>query len=189
MNINSINDTKVTTNLVVLNFPHLLKVNKRSKFENSQAKYDATVIISKTDTETLSKIDNAIKKAIIKGGFSDTEKIKSPLKDGDVDYPCNNLYEGSMYMYVSTTLKPKVVDTKLNELPFYTTEIESGRYAKVSLYFEGYKSFDAGQCGISAKLLNVQVFPKNRLLELRSTPEDDFKIEESYCEDVYSEEA
>lgn len=177
MNMNSINETKITTNLIILNFPHLLKVNNRSKFENSQAKYDATIIISKSDDDTLSKIDSAIKKAIIKSEFSDTEDIKSPLKDGDMDYPYNSLYENSMYMYVSTTIKPKIVDNELKEIPFYTTEIEAGRYAKVSMYFEGYKSYETGKCGISAKLLNVQVFPQNRLLELRSNPEDDFVVE------------
>lgn len=176
MNINSINETKITTNLVILNFPHLLKVNTQSRFENSQPKYDTIIIISKNDDETLSKIDNAIKKAIIKRGLSDTENVKSPLKDGDVDYPYNSLYENSMYMYVSTMIKPKVVDNELNELPFYATEIESGRYGKVSMYFDGYK-YESGKCGIAAKLLNIQVFPQNRLFELRTNPEDEFKVE------------
>ena len=178
MNMNSINETKVITDIVILNFPHLLNINNRSKFENSQAKYDTVIIISKNDNETLSKINSAIDKAIIKSGFSKDKDIKSPLKDGDVDYPHNSLYDNSMYMYVSTAIRPKIVDNELKEIPFYTTEIESGRYAKVSMYFEGYKTYETGKCGISAKLLNVQVFPSNRLLELRTKPEDDFKVEE-----------
>lgn len=170
--------TKITTGKVILNFSHLIKANNRGQFENSQANYDTTIIISKSDDETLSKIDNAIKNAIIESGFPNTAEIKSPLKDGDENYPYNSLYKNSMYMYVSSTMRPNVVDNKLQEIPFYSDEIASGSYARVSMYFEGYKSSKTGKFGISAKLLNVQVFPQNRYIELRSKPEEDFQVED-----------
>ena len=82
-----------------------------------------------------------------------------------------------MYMYLSTAIQPKIVDHKLNEIVFYSDEIQNGTYAKVSMYFEGYKSYETGKCGISAKLVNVQIFPQNKLLESRSKPEDDFVVD------------
>lgn len=175
MNINS---RTFTTGKIILQFPHLIKKNTRSKFENSQAKYDATIIISKNDNETLLKIDKEMKREIQRVGFSANPDIKLPLKDGDKDYPYNSLYENSMYMYVSTAIKPKIVNHKLEKPAFYMEEIQSGTYGKISMYFEGYKSYETGKCGISAKLLNVQVFPQNKLVELRSKPEDDFVVED-----------
>ncbi len=169
------NLTKVTTGKVILQYPHFFKVNTRTKFENSQPKYDTTVIISKTDDETLSKIDNAIKNAIKQGQFSDDLEIKAPLKDGDVFYPGETLYENAMFLYASTTFKPRVVDHNLNKIEYKIDEYQSGTYAKLSLEFVPYH-FN-GKCGVSARLLNVQVFPQNRLLELRSKPEDDFVVE------------
>ena len=169
-------ETKLTTGKVILQYPHFFKPNTRTKFENSQPKYDTTVIISKTDDETLSKIDNAIKGAINKGGFSDNTEITLPLKDGDVFYPGETLYENSMFLYASTTFKPKVVDHKLTEINFKMDEYQSGTYAKLSLEFVPYH-FN-GKYGVSARMINVQIFPQNKLLELRSKPEDDFMVED-----------
>ena len=121
MNINSkqTNSNTFTTGKIILQYPHLVKKNTRSKFENSQAKYDSNIIISKNDTETLSTIDTEIKRAIQESGFSGKSNLKLPLKDGDKDYPYNSLYKDSMYMYLSTAIQPKIVDRKLNEIAFY----------------------------------------------------------------------
>lgn len=176
-NPNKKNLIKITSGKVILHYPHLLKPNTQSKFGNSQAKYSTNIIISKNDVDTLNKIDIAIKDSIIASGFSDNANIKSPLKDGDADYPYNRLYENSMYMYVSTLFKPRIVDHNLKDIMFRMDEFMSGTYAKVSMYFEGYKSYETDKCGISAKLLNVQIFPQNKLLEFQSSPEDDFVVE------------
>lgn len=167
---------RITTGKVILQYPHFFKLNTRTKFENSQPKYDTTVIISKTDNETLSKIDNAIKGAIKKGGFSDNAEVTLPLKDGDIFYPGETLYENSMFLYASTVFKPKVVDHKLTEITYRIDEYQSGTYAKLSLEFVPYH-FN-GKCGVSTRLINVQIFPQNKLLELRSKPEDDFVVED-----------
>lgn len=178
MNTNSTeqNLTKVTTGKVILQYPHFFKPNTHTQFENSQAKYDTTVIISKTDDETLYKIDAAIKNAVNKGNFPDNAEIKIPLKDGDVFYPGEVLYENSMFLYSSTAFKPKVVDHKLTEITYRIDEYQSGTYAKLSLEFVPYHFKD--KYGISTRLINVQIFPQNKLLELRSKPEDDFVVED-----------
>lgn len=175
-NSNEKNLTKVTTGKVILQYPHFFKPNTRTNFENSQPKYDTTVIISKADNESLSKIDNAIKNAIKQGQFSGDTEIKLPLKDGDVFYPGETLYENAMFLYASTPLKPMVVDHKLNEIKFRMDEFQSGTYAKLSLEFVPYH-FN-GKCGISARLINVQILSGNKLLEIRSKPEDDFEVED-----------
>ncbi len=174
-NSNEKNLTKVTTGKIVLQYPHFFKANTRTQFENSQPKYDTTVIINKADEETLSKINTAFKNAVNKGNFPDNVEIKLPLKDGDIFYPGETLYENSMFLYTSSVFKPKVVDHNLNKIEYKIDEYQSGTYAKLSLEFVPYH-FN-GKCGVAARLLNVQVFPQNRLLELRSNPEDDFVVE------------
>lgn len=167
---------KITTGKGVLVNPHLLRVNSRNKFENATPKYGTTFVISKDDTETLSKIELAIKFAIEQGKFTNDAQINMPLKDGDSTYPGEILYENAMFLYASTTFKPKVVDHKLTEINFRVDEFQSGTYAKLSLEFVPYH-FN-GKCGVSARLINVQIFPQNKLLEIMSKPEDDFVVED-----------
>lgn len=169
-------NNKLITNKGWLVNPHLFRVNSRNHYENSVPKYGTTFVISKDDKETLEKIDIAIKAAIKKGNFPDNAEIKLPLKDGDIIYSGEALYENSMYLYASTTFKPYVVNHKLTEITYKMDEYQSGTYAKLSLEFVPYHFRDIN--GISVRLLNVQVFPQNRLLELRSKPEDDFVVED-----------
>ena len=167
---------KVVTNKVCMNFPSLFRVNDNTKNGNSIPKYGTTIIVDKNDEETLNKMYSAIKNAAEEGGFADESFFKSPLNDGDVLHPGENLYKNSMYLYASSSLPPRVVDHKVEEIKFRRDEFPSGTIAKVSLVFVPYK-FN-GKCGVSATLINVQVFPQNKLAELRSRPEDDFTVEE-----------
>lgn len=169
-------NTKMVTGKIALHFPHLFRVNDNNKNGNSIPKYGTTIIVDKNDAQTLNKMYDAINNAAEIGGFTDNSDFKSPLNDGDVLHPGESLYRNCMYLYASSSLPPRVVDHKLQDIKFRRDEFLSGTYAKVSLEFVSYK-FN-GKCGVSANLINVQIFPQNKLAELRSKPEEDFVVEE-----------
>ena len=167
--------TKIVTNECVLHFPHLFRVNDNNKNGNRVPKYGTTIIVDKSDVETLDKMYYAIKNAAELGGIADEAEFKSPLNDGDIVHPGENLYKNSMYLYASSSLPPRVVDHKVEDIKFRRDEFPSGTIAKVSLEFVPYK-FN-GKCGVSTVLVNVQILPKNKLMDYRSKPEDDFVVE------------
>ena len=82
----------------------------------------------------------------------------------------------NMYLYASSSLPPRVVDHKVEDIKFRRDEFPSGTIAKVSLEFVPYK-FN-GKCGVSTVLVNVRILPKNKLMDYRSKPEDDFVVED-----------
>ncbi len=98
--------TRVVTDRVFLNFPHLVKPQeqKNSKY-GSAPRYGATIIIPKEDETTLNKIRAAINNAIEIGGFNVNDNIKNPLKDGDVVYPGEELFLNSMFINASTPIQ------------------------------------------------------------------------------------
>lgn len=176
MKTKSMDLTKVVTNKTVLDYPRLIKPKVNSKFADSEAKYGTTIVIPKNDIETIGKINQAIKAVIESGCFTDVNDIKLPLKDGDEVHPGDILYENSMYLYASSSFKPRLVDNKVQEIRYCMSEFQSGTYAKVCMQFEHYNY--NGTRGVKAELISVQILKGNKMLELRSKPEDDFVVEE-----------
>lgn len=172
MNTNTQN--KIITGKVALHYTRLFTPWSNNQVSNATPKYGSTIIIDKNDSETLNKIEVAIQKAVLQGNFSEDDNVNLPLYDGDIVHPGEILYENSMYLYASSILKPKIVDHKLKHI-ICGSEFTSGTYAKVSMSFEPYKF--KGKSGVSAKLMNVQILPYNKLVELQSKPEDDFTVE------------
>ena len=168
---------KIKLLFIILSMFLLTGCTKNLTDENKKVvKYDATIIVDKNDEETLSKMYSAINNAAELGGFADVSDFKSPLNDGDVLHPGENLYKNCMYLYASSFLRPRVVDHNVQDIKFRVSEFPAGTYAKTSLEFVPYKH--DGKFGVSAKLVNVQILPQNKLEELRSAPEDDFVVEE-----------
>ena len=168
---------KIVTGKVVLHYSRLFSPSKNNKEYHTTPKYGSTIIIDKSDEETLNKIQTAITNAVTQGNFSKDTKLNLPLKDGDIFHPGEIVFENSMYLYASSILKPKVVNHKLLPILSRADEFISGTYAKVSMNFEPY-NFN-GKCGVSAKLINVQILSGNKLSELNPKPEDDFKVEKA----------
>ena len=170
------NLTKVVTNKAVLDYPRLIKPKSNSKFPDSEPKYGTTIIIPKDDFETIEKINQAIKAVIDSGYFTEVNDIKLPLKDGDVVHPGELLYENSVYLYASSSFKPRLVDSKVQEIKYCMSEFQCGSYAKACIQFEHYNY--NGITGIKAELISVQILNGNKRLETRSKPEDDFQVED-----------
>lgn len=124
------------------------------------AKYSTTLLIPKSDTATLNKIKKAQQAALEKGkatkfGGSIPKLWKNTLRDGDeeMDLDKNPEYAGHMFMAVSNTQKPGVVDQNLNPI-LDATELYSGAYARVQI--NAFPFSNSGNKGVSFGLNNVQ---------------------------------
>lgn len=168
--------TKVVTGELILNHPHLLKA---WSINGSTPRHSAILIISKSATETLEKIHTAIEAAIEKGNFGSIENfdrsmLKLPLRDGDIEYPTDELYKNSYFLSATSPIAPIVVDKAVHPV-LSDTQISAGEYAKASIDFIPYNF--KGKMGISCRLYNVQLLGKSKLRELRPDPRDEFTVE------------
>jgi len=147
-------------------------------------KYSASVLIPKTDTATVAKIKAAVKAAYeegeskLKGNGKSVpalSTLKQPLRDGDVERPDDEAYQGHWFVNANSGTAPGVVDLQREEI-IDTREIYSGVYARVSLSFYAYNT--NGSKGIACGLQNVQKVRDGEPLGGRSRAEDDFATEE-----------
>ena len=121
-------------------------------------KYSVSLIIPKSDRETIGKIERAIDAAIEAGigkfGGKRPNKaaLKLPLRDGDTERD-DEAYAGCFFVNANSTLPPEVVDQDLNPV-LSPAEVYSGCYARVSLSFYAFNT--NGNRGIACGLGNVQ---------------------------------
>jgi len=143
-------------------------------------KYSVSLIIPKSDTQTISKINAAIEAAYREGeaklkGNGKTvpplSSLKIPLRDGDIDRPDDEAYAGSYFINANSPTAPGIVD--LNRDPILEhSQIYSGVYARASISFYAFNS--NGSKGIACGLNNIQRTRDGEPLGGKSRPEDDF---------------
>ncbi|MBG9243864.1 DUF2815 family protein [Corynebacterium belfantii] len=149
------NPTRVVTGEVRLSYAHLFEPQS---IQGSKPKYSVSLIIPKSDKETIGKIERAIEAAIDAGigkfGGKRPNKaaLKLPLRDGDVERD-DEAYKGCFFVNANSTLPPEVVDQDLNPV-LSPAEVYSGCYARVSLSFYAFNT--NGNRGIACGLGNVQ---------------------------------
>lgn len=149
------NPTRVVTGEVRLSYAHLFE---SQSIQGSKPKYSVSLIIPKSDRETISKIERAIDAAIEAGigkfGGKRPNKaaLKLPLRDGDTERDVE-AYAGCLFVNANSTLPPEVVDQDLNPV-LSPAEVYSGCYARVSLNFYAFNT--NGNRGIACGLGNVQ---------------------------------
>lgn len=168
--------TQVVTNLVRFSFLHLFEPT--SVEEDGTKKYSASILIKKTDTATLAKVEAAIKAAYeseagqrIFGNKPMPKNLKTPLRDGDVDRPEDAAYRGCMFLNASSLTKPGVVDADVTPV-LDKGEVYSGCYGRASINFY---AFNVGvNKGIAAGLNNVQKLKEGEKLAGGTRAEDDF---------------
>ena len=143
-------------------------------------KYSVSIIIPKSDTETVEKIRAAIKAAYDEGqaklkGSSKTlpalEDLKTPLRDGDKDRKGDEAYRNCWFVNANSTTKPGVVDADRNPI-LDSSELYSGIIGRASVNFYAYNS--NGNRGIACGLNNIQKLADGKPLGGHSRPEDDF---------------
>lgn len=149
------NPTRVVTGEVRLSYAHLFEPQS---INGSKPKYSVSLIIPKSDRETIAKIERAIEAAIEAGigkfGGKRPNKaaLKLPLRDGDTERD-DEAYAGCFFVNANSTLPPEVVDQDLNPV-ISPAEVYSGCYARVSLNFYAFNT--NGNRGIACGLGNVQ---------------------------------
>lgn len=153
-------NTKVVTGKCRLSYANLFEA--RAQAEGQEPKYSVTLLIPKSDTKTVEKINAAIKAArevfvARNGAASLPAQPKHTFHDGDGLRPSGDPFspecKGHYVITVSNKNKPVVVDLAKNEITDPSV-VYSGCYARAAINFYGYNT--NGNKGISASLLSVQ---------------------------------
>ena len=105
-------------------------------------KYSVSLIIPKSDTKTIAKIQAAIEAAYregeakLKGNGKSVPALsvlKTPLRDGDAERPDDEAYKNAYFVNANATSAPGIVDADLN--PILTrSEVYSGVYGRASIF-------------------------------------------------------
>ena len=164
-------ETKVITGKVRLSYAHLFEPYG---MDGQEAKYSVSVIIPKTDTETLKAIKEATelakKNGVSKWNGKVPANLKTPLRDGDTERPDDEAYAGCYFLNASSKNRPGVVDQNVQPV-MDANEVYSGCYARVSINFYAFNA--SGNKGIAAGLGNVQKLEDGEPLGGFTRAEDD----------------
>ena len=167
------NTTKVVTGSVRLSYAN---VWEPKSINGSNPKYSVSLIIPKSDTETVTAINNAVENAIkagvgkFGGKIPNRATLKLPLRDGDVERD-DEAYKDSYFVNANSTTAPQIVDRSVQPI-MDRNEVYSGCYARVSLNFYAFNS--NGNRGVACGLGNIQKVRDGEALGGKSTAAEDF---------------
>jgi hypothetical protein len=139
-------------------------------------RYSVSVLIPKSDAETIKAIemavDAAIEEGIAKFGGKKPNKaaIKLPLRDGDIERD-DEAYKGHFFVNANSITAPQIVDKAVKPI-LDRDEVYSGCYGRVSLNFYAFNS--NGNKGVACGLGNIQKIKDGEPLGNRSSASDDF---------------
>ena len=147
-------------------------------------KFSVSLIIPKSDTQTVTKVKAAIEAAYIEGeaklkgngkSVPTFAAIKTPLRDGDIERPDDPAYVNAYFINANATSAPGIVDADRN--PILTrSEVYSGVYGRASISFYAFNS--NGNKGIACGLNNLQKVRDGEPLGGKNSAESDFTTEE-----------
>ena len=152
---NKMNSTKVVTGVVRLSYAN---VWEPASINGSNPKYSVSLIIPKSDKQTLDAINAAVDAAIKEGAAKFGGKIpnkaalKLPLRDGDTERD-DEAYKNSFFVNANSTTAPQIVDRSVQPI-LDRSEVYSGCYARVSVNFYAFNS--NGNRGIACGLNALQ---------------------------------
>ena len=143
-------------------------------------KYSVSLIIPKTDTDTVNKVKAAIQAAYAEGesklkgsgkSVPSLSVIKTPLRDGDLERPDDEAYKNAYFINANSSTAPGVGDADRQPI-IDTSEVYSGVYGRASINFYSFNS--NGNKGIACGLNNLQKIKDGEPLGGKSRAEDDF---------------
>ena len=151
---------------------------------NGGAPKSVSLIIPKSDSKTVAKIQAAIEAAYhegeakLKGNGKSVpalSAIKTPLRDGDTERPDDPAYAGAYFVNANATSAPGIVDADRN--PILTrSEVYSGVYGRASITFYAFNS--SGNRGIACGLNNLQKIRDGEPLGGKASAESDFDTDD-----------
>jgi hypothetical protein len=172
--------TKVVTGKVRFSYLHVWE--PAAVEEGSQKKYSVSLIIPKSDTDTVARIKNAIQSALEAGkakfGGKIPASLKLPLRDGDIERADDDAYLNSWFLNANSSKQPGIVDQNVQPI-LRQDELYSGCYGRASINFFAFNT--NGNKGIACGLNNVQKLSDGELLGGRATAEFDFADD---CSDI-----
>lgn len=149
-----LNGNRVVTNEVRLSY---VTIAEPKGMEGADPKYSVSIIIPKSDAETIGLInrmvDKAIEDGVAKFGGKKPNKaaLKLPLRDGDVERD-DEAYKNAYFINCNSKIKPQVVGPDRREID--ASEVYSGCYGRVSINFYAFNR--NGNKGVACGLGNVQ---------------------------------
>ena len=147
-------------------------------------KYSVSLIIPKSDTKTIEKIQAAIQAAYdegqdkLKGNGKSVPALsvlKTPLRDGDAERPDDEAYADSYFINANSGTAPGIGDADRQPI-LDRSEVYSGVYGRASINFYAFNS--NGNKGIACGLNTLQKIKDGEPLGGKSRAEDDFDTEE-----------
>lgn len=163
---------KVITGKVRASFVHVFEPQS---INGSEPKYSCSLIIPKSDTDTVGKIREAIEQAkqegVPKWGGKIPPNLKTPLRDGDIDRPDDENYQECMFINATSKDAPQVVDRRVQPITD-PMMVYSGCYCNVSVNFYPFNA--NGNRGVAAGLGNIQFVRDGDRLSGRASAESDF---------------
>lgn len=147
-------------------------------------KYSVSLIIPKSDTVTVDKINAAIQAAYTEGesklkgngrSVPPLSAIKTPLRDGDIERPDDEAYKNSYFINANSAAAPGIVDADRNVI-LERSEVYSGVYGRASINLYAFNS--NGNKGIACGLNNLQKIKDGEPLGGKSRAEDDFATDD-----------
>lgn len=171
---NELKQTKVITGKVRFSYLHIWE--PKAIDDSQEPKYSVSLIIPKSDKDTIKKIKEAIENAKIQGKTRKFEgkmpaNLKTPLRDGDEERPDDEAYANSYFVNANCKTKPGIVDKECNKI-LDQDEVYSGCYGRASISFYPYNV--SGSKGIACGLSHIMKLKDGEPLGGRSTPESDF---------------
>jgi hypothetical protein len=172
--------TKVVTGKVRFSYLHVWE--PAAVEEGSQKKYSVSLIIPKSDTDTVARIKNAIQSALEAGkakfGGKIPATLKLPLRDGDIERADDDAYLNSWFLNANSSKQPGIVDQNVQPI-LRQDELYSGCYGRASINFFAFNT--NGNKGLACGLNNIQKLSDGELLGGRTTAEFDFADD---CSDI-----
>lgn len=154
-------------------------------------KYSVSLIIPKSDKETVKKIRDAIQAAYEEGegklkgngrSVPPLSAIKTPLRDGDKEKPDDEAYAGSYFLNANSAKAPGIVDAAVQKI-IDRSEVYSGVYGRASINFYAFNT--RGNRGIACSLNNLQKIRDGEPLGSRTSAEEDFAPEDTGDDDDF----
>ena len=186
--INNKRDPSINSLVLIclgMHLPPEISMHHRGKSINGGApKYSVSLIIPKSDTKTIEKIQAAIQAAYdegqdkLKGNGKSVPALsvlKTPLRDGDAERPDDEAYADSYFINANSGTAPGIVDADRQPI-LDRSEVYSGVYGRASINFYAFNS--NGNKGIACGLNTLQKIKDGEPLGGKSRAEDDFDTEE-----------
>lgn len=174
--------TRMVIGKVRFSFVHVWEATSMNP--GGPKKFSVSIIIPKSDTELVEKINAGIEAAkqdgisrVWKGKVP--AKLKMPLRDGDVERPEDEAYKNSWFISANSNEQPGIVDANRQEI-LQQSSFYSGVYGRADVNFYPFDS--NGSKGIACGLNHVQKLEDGEALSGRGSASDAFADEDDLAD-------